>query len=227
MDVPVLPALAVLRRNLLGNSFTLHGISSAQRARGTDARLGDAALRTALRVLLLPPAHEVLHPMVAKTLLTAPRTHTYISIVLTKSKPLELARRSTLMEHTLFRAINPDMVFDMSGNVRRPVSVRRATGLILSDGSNILLPRGRRQEREPERHSETDAEASTYTEHHVFGSKVSQPSCMSSLLVSSALHRYSRLMGRMGEQKSRRWVSRRGSRLNIGGPGFGAMNLDS
>jgi hypothetical protein len=166
--------------------------------------------------------------MVAKTLLTAPRTHTYMSIVLTKPKPLELARLSTLMEHTLFRAINPDAVFDMSGNVvRRPVSVRRATGLILSDGSNILLPRGRRQEREPERHSDTDAEASTYTDHHVFGSKISQPSCMSSLLVSSVLHRHSRLMGRMGEQKSRRWVSRRGSRLNIGGPGFGAMNLDS
>jgi hypothetical protein len=48
MDVPVLPALAVFGRNLLGNSFTLHRISSAQRARGTDARLGDAALRTAL-----------------------------------------------------------------------------------------------------------------------------------------------------------------------------------
>jgi hypothetical protein len=69
--------------------------------------------------------------MVAKTSFATPRTRTSIFVVLTKPEPLELAWRSTLMEHALFRVINPDKVFDMSGNVAcRPASVRRVTGLI-------------------------------------------------------------------------------------------------
>jgi hypothetical protein len=86
------------------------------------ARAGtDAAPRTALSPW--PSAGEVPQPVVANTLYAAPRTRSYMSIALTNLEPLELARQFTVMdpEHALFRAIDPDEIFDTSGDVaRRP-----------------------------------------------------------------------------------------------------------
>jgi hypothetical protein len=42
-----------------------------------------------------------------------------MSVALTYLKPLELARQFTVMEHALFRAIDPDEIFDTSGDVAR------------------------------------------------------------------------------------------------------------
>jgi hypothetical protein len=42
-----------------------------------------------------------------------------MSVALTNLEPLELARQFTVMEHAPFRAIDPDEIFDTSGDAAR------------------------------------------------------------------------------------------------------------
>jgi hypothetical protein len=73
------------------------------------------------RTALLPwlSAAEVPQPVVANTLYAAPHARLYMSVVLTNLEPLKLVWQFTVMEHTLFRAIDPDEIFDTSGNAAR------------------------------------------------------------------------------------------------------------
>jgi hypothetical protein len=110
---PLLAGMRLRRRLRAAEPCLLNTLAVRARA-GTDA-----ALRTALSPW--PSAGEVPQTVVANTLYAAPRARSYMSVALTNLEPLELVRQFTVMEHALFRAINPDEIFDTSGNVaRRP-----------------------------------------------------------------------------------------------------------
>jgi hypothetical protein len=87
-----------------------------------QARTGtDVVPHTVLSLWL--SAGKVPQPVVATMLYAAPHTHSYMSIVHTNLEPLKLARQFTVMdpEHALFHAIDPDKIFNTSGDVaQRP-----------------------------------------------------------------------------------------------------------
>jgi hypothetical protein len=99
------------RRLRAAEPCLLHTLAVRARA------VADAALRTALSPW--PSAGEVPQPVDANTLYAAPRARSYMFVALTNLEPLELARQFTVMEHALFRAIDPDKIFDTSDDVAR------------------------------------------------------------------------------------------------------------
>ncbi|KAH9889834.1 ras GEF [Cubamyces lactineus] len=98
-------------------------------ASGDRDRLRDAGIPLNPPVVLPGPISEIPRPIMTKTVLSALRSANFGSVAVTDFDALELARQLTVMECTLYCAIQPEELLLDSGSGVSPAHVKAVTSL--------------------------------------------------------------------------------------------------